>query len=163
MRRFIVAGLAGLAVAGLAGLAPAATHPTLRTATNAALGKKIVVDSRGRTVYELKGEGSHHLLCKKTNRCFSEWPPVTVKSAKTKPTAAAGVKGRLGILHRNGIFQVTLSGHPLYRFSGDASAKGKTSGEGLKDFGGTWHVVAISSTGTPTAPTTPTYPPGYGY
>jgi predicted lipoprotein with Yx(FWY)xxD motif len=160
MKKYVVAGLAGLALAGLTGMALAATHPTLQTANNASLGKTIVVNSRGLTVYELKGENSYHLLCK-TKACFALWPPVTVKSAKTKPTAAHGVKGRLGVLHRNGMFQVTLAGHPLYRFSGDSSTKGKATGDGLKGFGGTWHVVATSSAGTTTTTSTTPPPPGY--
>ena len=158
MKKGLIAGLAGMALAGLTGLALAATHPTLHTASNASVGKTIVVDSRGLTVYELKGESSYHLLCK-AKACFALWPPVTVKSAKTKPTAAHEVKGRLGVLHRNGLFQVTLAGHPLYRFSGDSSTKGKATGDGLKGFGGTWHVVATSST----ASTTPPPPPPSGY
>ena len=164
MRKLIVAGVAGLALAAVAALAMAATHPTLRTAANAALGKTIVVNARGLTVYELRGETSRHLLCKKTNGCFALWPPVTVKSAKTKPTATHGVKGRLGVLHRNGIFQVTLSGHPLYRFSGDSSRKGQTTGDGLQSFGGTWHVVAVStSTTMNSTPPPPPPPPQYPY
>jgi predicted lipoprotein with Yx(FWY)xxD motif len=167
MNRYLIAGAAGLtlAVAGVAGAAGAATHKTLNTASNAGLGKSIVVDSRGLTVYELKGEGSYHLLCK-TKACFANWPMVTVKSAKTKPTAVKGVTGRLGVLHRNGKFQVTLAGHPLYRFAGDSSKKGATNGEGIKAFGGTWHVVAASSstTSTTTTTTTDTTPPPYpGY
>ena len=133
------------------------------------LGETIVVDSGGRTVYELSPETTHHLLCKKTNGCFGVWPPLKVASAKTKLTAAHGVKGKLGILHRNGFFQVTLGGHPLYTFAGDASKPGMANGQGVHSFGGTWHVVAESSsapatpsntptTTTPTTPTTTTTP-----
>jgi predicted lipoprotein with Yx(FWY)xxD motif len=159
----LIAGVAGLALAALTGLAMAKTHTTLGTASNATLGKTIVVDSRGLTVYELKPETSHHLLCK-TKACFNFWPPVKVASAKTKLTAAAGVKGKLGILHRAGIFQVTLAGHPLYRFSGDSAKKGMATGQGIKGFGGTWHVVTASSTQTTmttTTNTTPTSPYPY--
>jgi predicted lipoprotein with Yx(FWY)xxD motif len=33
-----------------------------------------------------------------------------------------------------------LNGHPLYRFGGDRS-KGQANGEGIKSYGGVWHVV----------------------
>jgi predicted lipoprotein with Yx(FWY)xxD motif len=155
-----VAALAGLGLA--AGLALAAKSRTvLKTAHNAALNKAIVVDSRGLTVYTLSGETSHHVKCRKAGGCFANWPPVTVSSAKTKLKAGPGVKGRLRILRRSGIFQVTLNGHPLYRFIGDASKKGRATGEGITAFGGTWHVVAAASAST-TPPTTMTETtPGY--
>jgi predicted lipoprotein with Yx(FWY)xxD motif len=154
----LVTALAGFGLA--AGLALAKTRTVLKTADNTTLSKTIVVDSRGLTVYTLSGESSHHLKCKKAGGCFANWPPVTVSSAKTKLKAAAGVKGKLRLLHRSGIFQVTLNGHPLYRFVGDASKKGRATGEGITAFGGTWHVVAASSSAT-TTPTTTNTTPGY--
>jgi predicted lipoprotein with Yx(FWY)xxD motif len=158
----LVAGVACLAVAGIAGLALAKTNPTLGTARNSTLGETIVVDSHGLTVYELSPETTHHLLCTKTKGCFAAWPPLTVRSAKTKLTAT-GVKGRLGLLHRNGFFQLTLAGHPLYHFIGDSSRRGNAKGQGLRTFGGRWHVVTASGT-TPPPPmttTTTTSYPGY--
>lgn len=156
----LVASVSGVAMASLAGLAAAASPSTIATATNSTLGETIVVDSRGHTVYELRPETAHHLLCTNANGCFQIWRPATVRSAKTKLTAARGVKGRLGILHRNGIFQVTLAGHPLYRFVGDGSKKGAANGQGIHSFNGAWHVVATSQTSTNPAPTptTPTMP-----
>jgi predicted lipoprotein with Yx(FWY)xxD motif len=153
-RRAVVTLVAGFALAALAGLALAKPPATLGTAKNSTIGKTIVVDARGLTVYELRPETTHHLLCTKATGCFQSWPPVKVASAKTKLTAAHGVKGKLGILHRNGIFQVTLGGHPLYRFAGDASKKGMANGHGIHSFGGTWHVVVAASTPN-TSPTTP--------
>jgi predicted lipoprotein with Yx(FWY)xxD motif len=144
MRKTLAAGLAGLALVAATGLAVAATHTTLHTATNATLNEKIVVDAKGLTVYELRGETSKHLLCTKANGCFNNWPPVTV-SSKAKPTKTSGVKGKLGVLRRNGLRQVTLNGHPLYHFALDANTKGNAKGNGLHGFGGTWHVVAAAA------------------
>lgn len=165
----LIAVTAAFAVAGLTGLALAtsSSSPTLGAVQNATIGKTIAVDSRGITVYELSPETTHHLLCTRANGCFAFWPPVTVSSAKTKLTAAAGIKAKLGILHRNGVFQVTLAGRPLYRFAGDASKRGKAGGQGLHGFGGTWHVVTASAqqstmTTTMSTPTTSsTRYPGY--
>jgi predicted lipoprotein with Yx(FWY)xxD motif len=142
----------------------AAAPTTLGVSNNSTLGKTIAVDSRGLTVYELSPETTHHLLCKKATGCFAVWPPLKVASAKTKLTGAKGIKGKLGILHRNGIFQVTLGGHPLYHFAPDRSKAGAASGQGIHSFGGRWHVVTATSTAPPTTPTTPippVYPPGY--
>jgi predicted lipoprotein with Yx(FWY)xxD motif len=163
----LIAVIAGFAVAGLTGLALAGSSPTLSAAQNATIGKTIVVDSHGLTVYELSPENTRHLLCTKANGCFKFWLPVTVSSAKTRLTAATGIKGKLGILHRNGMFQVTLARRPLYRFAGDTSKRGKASGQGLHGFGGTWHVVTAADpqptmSTTTTTMTTPTTPyPGY--
>ncbi len=166
-RRFapvVITVIGGFTIAGLTGLAHAKPSPRLGTAKNSTLGKTIVVDSRGLTVYELSPETTHHLLCTKANGCFRFWPPVTVSSAKSRLTAASGVKGKLGVLHRNGLFQVTVAGRPVYRFAGDASTRGKAAGQGLHGFGGTWHAVTASAprptirtTTTSTTSTTP-YP-----
>jgi predicted lipoprotein with Yx(FWY)xxD motif len=151
--RALIAGVAGFAVAALTGLAVAksASH-TLKTSHVHKLGT-IVVDSHGRSVYELRPETSHHLLCT-SSACLQFWPPVKVSSAKVKLSKATGIKGKLGTIHRNGFFQVTLGGLPLYRYSGDSN-KGQAKGQGIKTFGGTWHVVGASShkpTGSTTAP-----------
>jgi predicted lipoprotein with Yx(FWY)xxD motif len=145
-------------------LASSSAAPTVGSATNAKFGEKIVVDAHGRTLYTLSPETAHRLLCK-SGECLKAWPPLTVRSGKTKLVAGSGVHGRLGILRRsNGMFQITLGNLPLYHFSGDG-AKGAANGEGIKSFGGTWHVIS-AATGvapapamaetTPSSPSTPT-------
>jgi predicted lipoprotein with Yx(FWY)xxD motif len=138
---------------------------TLSSASSAALGKPVVVNPQGRTLYALSPETSKHLLCK-SKECFTNWPPLTVKSVKTKLKAGSGVSGKLAVLRRsNGTFQVTLNGRPLYRFAGD-KGKAEANGEGIESFGGTWHAVKASSTAatqpsmpsTQSTPTTPTSP-----
>jgi len=127
---------------------------TLGSNTNSMLGKPVVVNPQGRTLYKLSPETSKHLLCK-SKECLTNWPPLTVKSAKTKLKAGSGVKGKLGLLHRsNGTLQVTLNGLPLYRYAGD-SAKGDVNGEGIESFGGTWHAVTASSSSSTSSPTMP--------
>jgi predicted lipoprotein with Yx(FWY)xxD motif len=150
------------------------TALTLGSASNSMLGKQVLVNAQGRTLYALSPETTAHLLCK-SSECLKFWPPVAVRSRNTKLKAGAGVHGRLGILRRSsGLLQVTLRGLPLYRYSQD-HARGEANGEGIKSFGGTWHAVtpagntsstmpAAPTTPAPTpapAPTTPT--PGYGY
>jgi predicted lipoprotein with Yx(FWY)xxD motif len=165
--------LAALATgASLAGLALAKSgSATVRSARNSSLGESILVNNKGQTLYVLSPETSHHLLCT-SQPCFQFWPPYTVsKSAKL---TSVGVKGTLSKLHRNGFYQVTLNGLPLYRFSQDMHA-GQATGQGIKSFGGTWHVwktgaskstAATTTTSTttttmPAPPTTSPYPYTY--
>lgn len=171
----LVLGIAVLALAfaaSLATIALAASAPlAVGSASNSALGKQIVVNAQGRTLYALSPETTHHLLCK-TSECMRFWPPLTVHSSKTKLEAGPGVHGHLAILRRsNGVLQVTLGGLPLYRYSGDHT-KGDANGQSIHSFGGTWHVLSATSPTTqapPTTPTTPTAPtapnptPEYGY
>lgn len=139
-----LAGAAGFAVAGFTGLALGkSSHTTLKSSQSAKLSETIAVDAKGRTVYELRPETTKHLLCT-SKACFQFWPPLTVKSKKVKLSKATGIKGKLGLLHRDGFFQVTLGGRPLYRYAGD-KARGDVNGQGIVTFGGTWHVVTASS------------------
>jgi len=182
-RRWLRALAGGLAAALAVGVSFAAVAlaasgtATVGSASNSQLGKRVVVNAQGRTLYALSPETTHHLLCASA-ACLKAWPPLTVASRKTKLKAGSGVHGHLGILRRSdGRLQVTLRGRPLYRFSGDR-AKGEANGEGIESFGGTWHAVtaaAGAATPAPTMPsTTPTTPsttpttttpetPGYGY
>lgn len=125
--------------------------------------ENIVVTSHARAVYELSGDRKGHPKCRKGNGCFAIWPPVTV-SSRRHLSKGPGIKGRLGTWRRGGVLQVTLSGHPLYRFTGD-TRKNTATGEGLHSFGGTWHVVTArpgSGTTTSTTPTS-TVPSGCAY
>ena len=163
-----LSAIAGTALAvGVSGLASASTHATLRSAANSALRETIVVDAGGRTVYRLRPETAHHLLCT-SSTCLRFWHPLTA-SRHAKLLDGPGVKGRLGRLARaHGVEQVTLNGDPLYTFAGD-SADGQAHGQGIHSFGGTWTVLRAKSNGPEPAPqqntttsssssTTSTYP-----
>jgi len=175
----LLAAAVGFATAALVGVAIARTF-TLQVAKNAKVTNQtgvttrenIVVNSGGRAVYDLTGDSKKHPKCTKANGCFRFWPPVTVSSPK-KLSKAPGISGKLGIWRRNGFLQVTLGGHPLYRFAPD-SQRDVARGEGIHSFGGTWHVIKAAAprqgttttmTSTPSTTTTTTtsclYPPCY--
>ena len=170
MRRnliLLLAVVAGFSVALAVGIAGAKSF-TLHIAKNEQVGskhEKVVVNSRGAAVYWLSGDSRSHPKCTSQNGCFGFWPPAKVKSARGL-AKAPGIKGVLGTWHRNGFIQLTLGGHPLYTYSGDRGS-GTANGDGIKTFGGTWHVIAegssssggTTSTGTTTT-TTPTMPGG---
>jgi predicted lipoprotein with Yx(FWY)xxD motif len=160
-RRVVLMSVAAAACAAIAwavtGAATAAhSTPTLKATHSARLGT-IVVDASGRTVYALRPETAGHLLCH-SSQCLGFWPPVTVRSARATPRVGSGVSGHVGVLRRhNGMLQVTLAGRPLYRFAGDG-ASGDTHGQGIRSFGGTWHVIAAHASGgtTPSSGQAPT-------
>jgi predicted lipoprotein with Yx(FWY)xxD motif len=149
----LLAALVGLAALGLAGAAVARTS-TLKVAKNAPVTDttgmtsrgNIAVSSHGRAIYLLTGDSKRHPECTKAKGCFAIWRPLTVASARHL-SKASGIHGKLGVWHRNGFTQVTLGGHPLYTFAGDVR-KNAASGEGIRSFGGTWHVVTASSNGS---------------
>jgi predicted lipoprotein with Yx(FWY)xxD motif len=156
-------------VLGVAMSDAAATRPTTlgiaKGVTVAGHSMNIVTTSRGLTVYTLSGETTRHLKCTKAAGCLTFWPPVTVRTRSTKLSAATGIHGRLALLHRDGVFQVTLGGHPLYRFFADHSRRRSATGQGIVSFGGTWKVVTVAShtqhTTTTTTTTSSTNPYGY--
>jgi predicted lipoprotein with Yx(FWY)xxD motif len=167
----VIAVSAGFAVAGIVSAAVVRTF-TVQVAPNATVtdtaGKttteSIVVNGRGRALYELRGDSKRHPECTQVVGCFrfahgvasGFWPPLIVASARDL-RKATGVRGKLGTWRRNGFLQVTLNGHFLYRFANDSRARAAT-GEGIQSFGGTGHVVrgpaSAPSSGTPTTPST---------
>lgn len=139
-RRPLILTLVLTLSAALAGSAWGASSATIGASHNVRLRQEIAVDSHGHTLYVLSPETTHHLLCK-SKECLAVWPPLTVSSA-SKLHNGPGAGGALGVLRRpGGTLQVTLRGLPLYLYSGDRSP-GQASGQNLKSFGGTWHVVA---------------------
>lgn len=104
----------------------------------------VLVDSHGRTLYELTVDSTQHIVC--VGVCASLWPPDTLP-AGAKPVAGGGVEATLATVQRpDGTWQVAVDGHPLYTYRGDDAA-GQTKGQGVMDTGGTWY--ALSASGTP--------------
>ena len=104
---------------------------------NVGLGK-ILVNSRGRTIYLFKKDTSTTSTC--LGACAVNWPPLR---ASGKPTLGSGANASLAstATRSDGKTQVIYNGHPLYLFSGDQKA-GDTNGEGLNAFGGIWYAVS---------------------
>jgi predicted lipoprotein with Yx(FWY)xxD motif len=158
-----ISTIAALLVVALAGAAVALgggnrVH-VVTTAQNAKLGKTVLVNLKGRTLYHLSVEHKGHFICT-DKTCLSFWAPLVVKAGAT-PTGAE----HLGTVTRpDGRHQVSYEGEPLYTFTGD-HARGQANGEGFKDVG-TWHAVGVgkgSGSGTTTPTTTSGGYGGYGY
>ena len=103
---------------------------------------KLLVNSRGFTVYSFSKDGKRMDRCQKLSGCTSIWPVVQTHG---RPRAGRGVKrSKLGTIKlANGATQVTYAGHPLYTYSGDGSP-GATSYIGFSQFGGRWRAVRAS-------------------
>jgi predicted lipoprotein with Yx(FWY)xxD motif len=133
------AAAAVLAVAAGATASPAATNarPVTVKVAHSDLGR-ILVDSRGHTLYLFKKDAGKRSTC--YGQCAEFWPPLRPGA---KPTAGRGARASMigTTRRRDGSRQVTYNGHPLYGFAQDTKP-GDTNGEGLKAFGARWWAVS---------------------
>jgi predicted lipoprotein with Yx(FWY)xxD motif len=115
----------------------AAGSATIGVSNIAGLGR-ILVDSKGRTVYLFEKDTGSKSTC--SGACAAEWPPVTTNG---KPSAGSGVSASLiGTTKRSdGKTQVTYNGHPVYLFQGD-SQPGEAAGQNVDAFGAEWYVLS---------------------
>jgi predicted lipoprotein with Yx(FWY)xxD motif len=132
----------------------------VKTASNSKLGRTILTDANGMTLYSLSGEAAGKFICT-SSACTQVWHPLTGSAA------GAGV-GSLGTVKRpDGTEQVAYKGMPLYTFAQDR-APGEANGQGIKDVG-TWSAVAVSAVSSSSPTTTPSSTSssssgkGYGY
>jgi predicted lipoprotein with Yx(FWY)xxD motif len=170
--KIIIAGM-GLAVVAAAGgitIASAGTSPTssapsagqsaaatVHTASATVGGKTetILVGGGGLPLYFYRPDTATKSFV--TGGLAQLWPPVT-----SAAPAAAGLTGKLTVLHDTHGDQVTYKGHPLYTFADDHA--GQVTGQGVQNFFVATPGLAPITTSTPTAPA-PAAPAGgsYGY
>jgi predicted lipoprotein with Yx(FWY)xxD motif len=103
---------------------------------NTKLGKQIVVDSSGKTVYLYEPDGTS-TTSQVSPGIKANWPAVTATAAPTVSSDLDSSKVATQA-QPDGTKQVSYNGHLLYLFVGD-SAPGDASGQGL---GGNWFVLA---------------------
>ena len=128
--------VSGLAI--LAGTGAAAGTPLVRTAQNAKLQTKVLINRSGRTLYHLSVEHKGHFICTNAT-CLGLWHPLVVAKG-TKPTGSVS----LGTVVRpDGRIQVTYKGGPLYTFAEDTK-RGDVKGEGFRDVG-VWHAATVGA------------------
>jgi predicted lipoprotein with Yx(FWY)xxD motif len=101
---------------------------------------KILVDAKGRTLYLFEADKPNMSNC--SGACLSLWPAFT---SQGKPQAHGGVLAtKIGTIPASGgKQQVTYNGHPLYYYAADQKP-GDTTGQGLKQFGAAWYVLATT-------------------
>jgi predicted lipoprotein with Yx(FWY)xxD motif len=159
----LVALVAGSAV--LSASAAGTKSPTLKL-RKTSLGT-IIVDSHGHSLYAFGHDLKNKSRC--SGACASNWPPA---KSPAHPTVGKGIdKSKLKVIRRSdGSRQLSYNGHPLYDFIADSKA-GDVNGQGLNEFGGTWHVVNKSgkpvthapSSGSSTSSTPAPAPSPYPY
>ena len=119
----------------------------VKVAANKKLGKTILVDGRGFTLYVYAADERNQSQCVNDAQyhCSKAWPPLRTSG---KPHAGRGVKAALlgTIKRKDGAPQVTYNGHPLYTDAGAAkfslvgdAKPGDANGQG---FLGIWFVVS---------------------
>jgi predicted lipoprotein with Yx(FWY)xxD motif len=106
---------------------------TVQASNNATLGKTILVDAQGITLYRYDKDSAGTSNC--TGSCATVWPPLAAAGGTL--TGGSGVTGTLATISRaDGSKQVTYNGMPLYTFQQDAKP-GDATGDGVNSF----HVV----------------------
>jgi len=133
------------AAAASSAASPATSAAGDLAVADTALGK-ILVDSKGLTVYYFTKDkaGSGTSVC--SGDCLVAWPSVV---ATSDPPTGEGVTAKLGTITRDdGTKQVTVDGLPVYEFQKD-KAPGDVTGQGV---GKVWYVVAPDGKMITTAP-----------
>lgn len=116
-----------------------ATKTVVKQVRNAKLGKTILVNRRGLTLYSLSAEVRGRFICT-DSFCLSLWTPLVVP----KGTTPMGAKMLATIKRPDGKTQVTYKGRPLYTFTQDTKP-GDIKGNGFKDVG-VWHPATPGTT-----------------
>jgi predicted lipoprotein with Yx(FWY)xxD motif len=98
---------------------------------------KVIVDSKGMTLYDFHKDKGGKPAC--YGPCAKGWPPLL---SEGKPQAGEGAMGaKLGTVERtDGTMQVTYAGHPLYTFVEDKKP-GEANGNDVSAFGAQWYAL----------------------
>jgi predicted lipoprotein with Yx(FWY)xxD motif len=121
--------------------APAARRAIVKETMNRKLGKNILVDLKGLTLYSLSAEKNGRFICTDAS-CKSLWTPLVV----TKGTTPSGAHLLATVKRPDGRTQVTYRGLPLYTFNEDHEP-GDIKGNGFKDVG-VWRPASPSGSST---------------
>jgi predicted lipoprotein with Yx(FWY)xxD motif len=110
-----------------------AASATVSSAQNTKIGKAILVDGKGMTLYVWDNDKTANASdCAKTPACIAAWPPVV---ATGTPTYGTGLTASMfsTFMTSNGMKWVTVNGKPLYTWINDKKA-GDATGQGINGF-----------------------------
>lgn len=107
----------------------------------------VVVDGRGRTVYNLTSGGHRNVPCDASNGCTTVWPDLPLPDGTSGAKAGSGINASLlGTMKVGSETYPTYNGWLMYEYTGD-SGPGQAHGQGIQSFGGTWY--ALNAAGEP--------------
>jgi predicted lipoprotein with Yx(FWY)xxD motif len=145
----------------------AASSSSVLAVRNTKLGK-VLVDSKGQSVYLFTADSKNHSSCNAT--CLNYWP--AVKATGTVPGSIPGITAKIGTTSdMSGGKIVTANGWPLYTYVKDTKP-GDVTGQGTDFFGGKWWVLTPSgakvtstgsSSGSPSSSSSSSGGGGYAY
>ncbi len=101
----------------------------------------VLADKAGMTLYTLTNNGKA-VAC--TAACLKVWPPLDAPAGVSTPKGSAGITGLSTAAGSGGTHLLAVNGLPLYHFVQDKDG-GDAYGEGIKSFGGVWHVAKTSA------------------
>lgn len=107
----------------------------------------VLADKAGMTLYTLTNNGKA-VAC--TGPCLKAWPPFEAPAGVSKPEGSAGITGLSTAAGSGGTHLVAVNGLPLYHFVQDKDGE-DAYGEGIKSFGGVWHVAKTTAAPTKAA------------
>jgi predicted lipoprotein with Yx(FWY)xxD motif len=121
---------------------PEKTGAAVVSAANVPKLGRLIVDSRGHTLYDFHKDKGTTSSC--YGQCAAVWPPLTTEG---EPQAGNGAEAaKLGTTERkDGSTQVTYAGKPLYAYSADKSP-GEATGNDIDSFGAEWYALEPSGT-----------------
>ena len=136
----LILTVGALGAGGCATMSTPAGPITLNSANKAPFGS-YVVDASGRSLYILEGTRGTGGMNRCTGQCLQVWPPLRAAG----PQVAGGRLSQrmVGVAPGYGGSQVTYAGWPLYYYHRD-QATFDTTGQGVRDSWGTWHLLSPS-------------------
>ncbi|HEX3173546.1 MAG TPA: hypothetical protein VHQ43_04915 [Solirubrobacterales bacterium] len=109
--------------------------PAVVSVASAGDAGKVLVDSRGFTLYFFKKDKGGKSAC--YGGCAKVWPPLT----GTPKGEGGAMASKLGTSERtDGTTQVTYAGWPLYTYTADAKP-GDVKGADIDSFGAEWYAL----------------------
>ena len=120
--------------------APSGGSVAVITAASAPKLGRIIVDSKGFTLYDFHKDKGTTSAC--YGACAKVWPPLTTAG---DPQAGEGaMASKLGTAKRkDGTVQVTYAGHPLYTYTADTKP-GDAKGNDFSSFSAEWYALQPS-------------------
>jgi predicted lipoprotein with Yx(FWY)xxD motif len=110
--------------------APSSGPAAVTLADNTKIGKKILVDAKGRTLYVYDNDTAGKSAC--NGVCAQAWPPVAPAAGATYGNGLTASMFST-ITRDDGTTQLAVNGKPLYLWQGD-TAPGDATGQGVNHF-----------------------------